>query len=432
MPILNGLDMLIKIRELDKNQMVLVTSAHSESEYLVEAIRVGIDGYIIKPIDFTKFNENLLTLLEKRSILKENENYKTELERLVKEKTEVLNSLLSFQSTNYEKTIYSMVELIEDRDTYTAGHSKRVATYCKNIALEMGYSIEEATKLYQAGILHDVGKIATPDAVLLNPKSLNTLEYKLIQEHVTTGAKLIKNVPMFEPLAEIILSHHERYDGTGYPRGLKGDEILPLARIMIVADAFDAMTTSRIYKGRKAIQEALVELEGLKRKQFDPYVVDAALVVLKDVKIEKNITQLPTNELEEERFAYFYKDTLTDLYNKAYLELILVKNSFEKHYDYAEVFYIRGFSAYNKEHSWSEGDKLLQKFAFEFKNYFKECFLFRVFGDDFVVLYQKEFLQDNSSIFVEHVQKIINLKVDHKKIDFSKSDIKTPEDLEKI
>ena len=115
-------------------------------------------------------------------------------------------------------------------------------------------------KIYQAGILHDIGKIATPDVILLNPQILNKLEYKLIQEHVKVGYRLLVNIPMFQDLAEIIHSHHERYNGTGYPRGLKGDEINPLARIMIVADAFDAMTTNRIYKGRKNLTEALDEL----------------------------------------------------------------------------------------------------------------------------------------------------------------------------
>lgn len=432
MPVMNGIVMLEKIKEIDSNQAVLVTSAHSESEYMVDAIRAGINGYIIKPFDFLQLNKELFKIVEKLSKYKENENYKSELEVLVQNKTDTLNALLSFQSTNYEKTIYSMVEMIEDRDTYTAGHSKRVAQYAKLIALEMGCSKDDVTKLYQAGILHDVGKIATPDAVLLNPKTLNDLEYKLIQEHVSTGAKLIKNVPMFEPLAEIIGSHHERYDGKGYPHGLKGDEIIPLARIMIVADAFDAMTTSRIYKARKSVQEALDELEELKNIQFDSSVVDAARVALKNISIEKGINQLPKNELEEERFAYFYKDTLTDLYNKNYLELLLVKNSFESSYEFAEVFYIKEFSSYNKEHSWSEGDEILKQFALELKNSFKECLLFRVFGDDFVVICHKESVYTNSDEFIKTMQEQTGLKIESKRINLLENKINTPQDLENI
>jgi len=344
-----------------------------------------------------------------------------------------LNSLLSFQTTNYEKTIVSMVEMIEDRDTYTAGHSKRVASYSKSIAIEMGYKESDATKLYQAGILHDIGKIATPDAVLLNPKSLNDLEYKLIQEHVSIGAKLIKNVPMFEPLTEIIASHHERYDGKGYPRGLKADEISPLARIMIVADAFDAMTTSRIYKARKTVEEAFLELEALKMIQFHPDVVDAALIALKDVVPSKSINQLPTNKLEEERFAYFYRDTLTNLYNKGYLELILVKNSYQKDYNYIETFYLKGFSKYNKIYSWGEGDIFLKKVADLLKVYFKDGLVFRVFGDDFIVLCKEESLKEGNDEFVKNLEGLSeDIRIEHKRLSLKENSISTVEDLEVI
>jgi len=432
MPVMNGLDMLEKIKEINSDQLVLITSAHSESDYMIGAIKTGIDGYIIKPFDFEQLNNELFKIVEKLYKFQENIEYKKHLEELVGKKTEMLSSLLSFQHDNYEKTIYSMVEMIEDRDTYTAGHSKRVATYSKLIAQKMGFSEDDCVKIYQAGILHDIGKIATPDSVLLNPKTLNDLEYKLIQEHVSVGYRLIKNVPMFEPLAEIVYSHHERCDGKGYPRGLRGDEVTPLAQIMIVADAFDAMTTNRIYKAKRTIQEALAELVNLKGEQFHPNVVEAALIVLKDVELDHGITQLPTNEIEEERFSYFYKDILTEVYNHDYLDLLLVRNSYEKVYHYLHAFFLKDFTRFNKEFGWSEGDVILKDVANILKDYYEDALIFRVFGDDFVVL-----SEDDKSMFeVENlIEKMLNekkIKFIAKRIDLAQTPMNSSQDLERV
>jgi len=394
------------------------------------AIEAGIDGYVIKPFNFEQLNKELFKIVEKLYKFEENEKYKKDLEKLVENKTQMLSALLKTQRDNYEKTIYSMVEMIEDRDTYTAGHSKRVAAYSELIARQMGFSEEDCVKIHQAGILHDVGKIATPDAVLLNPKKLNELEYKLIQEHVNVGYKLLKNVPMFEPLAEIILSHHERYDGEGYPRGLKGDEITPLAQIMIVADAFDAMTTNRIYKARKTVSEALQELQEFKLRQFHPNVVDPAMIALKDIEDQEDISQLPTTDIEEERFAYFYKDTISEVYNKSYLDLLLAKNRYKKTYSHIYAFFLKDFSTYNKESGWSAGDELLGRYAATLKKFFTDSLVFRVFGDDFVVLSSDGFSMDKIREDLDAIIKETNVEYVLKEIAVSNVDIISSEEIE--
>ena len=390
MPNMGGLEMLGEIKKINEEQAVLITTAHNEPEYMSEAIRSGVDGYILKPFDFIQLNKELYKIVQKLVKFKENEEHKEYLKMMVDKKTSEVSHLMDIQKNNYDKTLYLMVEMIEQRDTYTAGHSKRVAQYCKLIAKEMGYSDADCDLIHQAGILHDVGKIATPDAVLLNPKSLNDIEYKLIQEHVEVSYKLLKNVPMFDTLADIIYSHHERYDGEGYPKGLQGDEISPLARIMIVADAFDAMTTNRIYKARKSVDESLQEIENLTYAQFHPEVVKKAIIALKDVKINENITQLPNTKLEEERFAYFYKDTLSDAFNQNYLDVVLMKNSYELEFKFLSIFSMKNFSMFNKEHGWKEGDKLLTGFSKILCNNCLGSLVFRVFGDDFVVLSKVE------------------------------------------
>jgi len=386
MPNMSGLEMMGKIRDKRVDQPILITSAHSESEYMINAIKIGIDGYIIKPFDYEQLNYELFKIVEKIKKYAQNEEYKRHLKHMITQKTSELNSMISFQKYNYDKTLFSMVQMIEDRDTYTAGHSERVAHYSKVIAKEMGYSKEECKKIYQAGILHDIGKIATPDVVLLNPKKLNELEYKLIQEHVEVGYKLLVNIPMFEELADIVHSHHERYDGSGYPRGITDEEIPPLSKIMAVADTFDAMTTNRIYKGRKSVSEAIDELLTLQGIQYNSEVVQAAKVVLQNVILDEEINQLPHTDVEKERFSYFYNDILTDLYNQSYLDVVLVRNSFDKKYSTLYIFQLKHFSQYNKTMGWNRGDEILKQIAAILRTCSDEPELFRVFGDDFILL----------------------------------------------
>ena len=216
--------------------------------------------------------------------------------------------ILELKIKNYEQHIFSLVNIIEKRDSYTAGHTQRVAKYSVMIAKEMGFSSEKIDDLYRACMLHDIGKISTPDSILLKPGKLTQLEYEIIKEHVVISYELLADVDIYKDIAEIVRHHHEHYDGSGYPQGLKGDEIPIMSQIMTVADAFDAMTTNRVYKTRKSVESALKELVELASKQFHSEVVKAAIIVLKDIEIEINITQRPKNKVEKERFSYFYKD----------------------------------------------------------------------------------------------------------------------------
>ena len=423
MPIIDGLEMIKRIRQIDSEQAILITSAHGEAEYMIEAIKFGIDGYIIKPFDYKQLNFELYKISNRLQKFKESALYKSHLENLIDKKSAIVNNLLSFQNENYEKTLYSMVEMIEFRDTYTAGHSKRVATYSQMIAKEMGYQNKDCTTIYQAGMLHDIGKIATPDAVLLNPQNLNDIEYKLIQEHVNVGYKILKDVPMFKDLAEIVYSHHERYDAKGYPRGIGGKDITPLARIIIVADAFDAMTTSRIYKARKSVNEALDELKLLSKKQFHPEVVPYAIKTLKDVEIDEHINQLPRTTIEKKRFAYFYEDTLTNVYNKSYLDLLLARNTYEYKYCYICIIFIHHFSAYNKKYGWASGDRFLKELAGELKDYFSNDVVFRVLGDDFVILSEDEIEIEKFEHALKNKTEPRELEYSYKKIDLQRKNI---------
>ena len=280
MPKISGLVMSEQMRDIHPEQEILIISAFTNTECLMDAIKLGISGYIIKPVSYDQMNAALYQSVNKVMLFKENMTYKQNLEKMVQERSNAILNLQQERYENYEKTLESFVSMVDERDTYTGGHSQRVATYCRLIAQEMGYSDSECDMMYKAGILHDIGKISTPDSILLKPSKLTDLEYKLVVEHVTIGYNLLSNIPMYKDIAEIILCHHERHDGKGYPKGIQGDEIPVFGRIIKVADSFDAMTTSRIYKARVSLSQAMKELKDCSGTQFHPEVVESAIKAL--------------------------------------------------------------------------------------------------------------------------------------------------------
>ncbi|MEA2091615.1 MAG: HD domain-containing phosphohydrolase, partial [Campylobacterota bacterium] len=271
----------------------------------------------------------------------------------------------------------------------------------------------------------DIGKISTPDSVLLKPSHLNSLEYGLIQEHVTVGYEMLQNIEFYQELIEIMRYHHERYDGEGYPNGLKGEEIPELSAIMSVADAFDAMTSNRIYKKSKSVEDAIKELIELKGKQFNPKIVDYAVVVLKDVKTDSTINQNPKTDVENERLAYFYKDSLTGLYNEDYLILLLNQKNYKQEHKYCTFLKIR---KYENHHVLSI---ILKSISLELLEKFHNIMVFR-YADDNIILFGNN--NENIDLSIETVknnQEIDKNKIEiiYKKIDIQKNEINSLSNL---
>lgn len=339
--------------------------------------------------------------------------------------------LTAERTANYEETIFSFVDMIEQRDTYTAGHTERVAHYSEMIAREMGIEPEETKKLYKAAILHDIGKIATPDSILLKPGKLTSLDYDLIKLHAFAGYEMLSQIVMYRELAEIILHHHERHDGKGYPDGLQGDEIPLLSRIMTVGDAFDAMTTNRIYKAKKEIPEALAELQEFCGSQFHPEVVKAAVKVLADVKIPTTISQLPISDLEKKRFSYFFNDKLTGLFNEEYLKIIL-NNLDLNHYSCLHILHLLNVPEYNKRHGWDKGNQFFKEFAAELLVCFPDALVFRAYGNDFALMAKEHITVESKAfnIFRCIINTEIEAEVDH--VDLLAGKAYTIDKLEKM
>ncbi len=286
---------------------------------------------------------------------------------------------------NYEETILSLVDMIEKRDTYTAGHTRRVAQYCELIARQLGLDAAEIEKLKRAATLHDIGKIAIPDAVLLKPGILTPLEYELIKQHAEEGYETLNRIDMYKDLAEIMRAHHEREDGSGYPRGLTRGQIPRLAQIMAVADSFDAMVSNRIYKARKEVPAALAELRQQAGTRFAADVVAAACTALRDVQPPATVDQMPKTAIEHQRFAYFFDDQLTGTHNANYLQIML-RNGLPGHLTHAYLVMLRNFSRLNEELGWAAGNEALASFSRALIEMFPEALVFRVMGDDFVLL----------------------------------------------
>jgi len=178
------------------------------------------------------------------------------------------------EKIDFHEFIESFVEILETKDTYTRGHSTRVAHYSMLIAREMNLNEREIELCHFSGHLHDIGKIGVPDNILTKKSSLSLEEYEQIKKHSEFGYNILNKVSSLVEMAEIVKAHHERWDGKGYPSGLSGENIPLISRILAVADSFDAMTSNRSYRKTLSIEEAVVELKNNKWTQFDGNVVD--------------------------------------------------------------------------------------------------------------------------------------------------------------
>ena len=183
------------------------------------------------------------------------------------------------------ESIETFTGFIDAKDPYTNGHSKRVAVYTRRLAKEMGYTGEELDRIYYVALLHDCGKIGVPDNILRKPDRLTDEEFEIIKSHTVRGGEILSSFKSLKNVGEGARYHHERYDGRGYPEGLAGEDIPLIARMICVADSFDAMNTNRVYRTHLTKERILEEIEANKGRQFDPRVADVMLDLLRAGKI---------------------------------------------------------------------------------------------------------------------------------------------------
>jgi len=241
------------------------------------AIRNGAYDYLLKPFEREQLLNTVSRALENRRLKVENRTYQTNLESLVKARTDQLQAAMANLERSYDITLETLGDALDLKDRETEGHSKRVTAFTIAIARAMGLPREQINIIARGAFLHDIGKIAIPDKILNKPGKLEPDEMTIMKEHAYHGYQIVKKIPFLAEAADIVYSHQERFDGTGYPRGLKGEQIPLGARIFSVADTFDAITSDRPYRLAQSDQAAREEIAKWAGRQFDPEVVKVFL-----------------------------------------------------------------------------------------------------------------------------------------------------------
>ena len=261
-----------EIRKFNKDLYILLLTGHKDLAPPLEIIKkLDIQGYCEKSDKF----DQLLLLVESALKSVEQMNIIKKINAELSESNELLEK-------SYLDTIEILRKTVEAKDKYTKGHSDRVAEYSVLIGEKLHLSPEEMKTLRVGALFHDIGKIGIPDSILLKQSSLTNEEYSEIKNHPTIGAHILSNATIFSDIIPIVKHHHERYDGKGYPSQLKGDDIPFLARIVAVADTFDAMTSRRSYRNALGFSYTVHEIENCKGTQFDPEIANVFLDILKN------------------------------------------------------------------------------------------------------------------------------------------------------
>jgi putative nucleotidyltransferase with HDIG domain len=261
--------------------VVMVTAVHDISVAL-DAIRRGAYDYLLKPFEREQLLATVQRALEKRRLKLENLSYRNRLEVLVSARTAELKRALQELERSYDITLEALGDALDLKDAETEGHSKRVTAFTMAIARAMELPPESVRVISRGAFLHDVGKMAIPDAILRKPGRLTPEEQMLMRDHAFKGYQMLRKIPFLHEAAKIVYSHQERYDGSGYPRGLKGEQIPLGARIFAVADTFDAIISDRPYRAAQSITAARREIQKHAGRQFDPDVVETFMSISED------------------------------------------------------------------------------------------------------------------------------------------------------
>jgi putative two-component system response regulator len=276
MPGKTGLELLGEIKDIDNEVMVIMISAVKDIESAITAMSKGAYDYVSKPFKLTEVGIIARKAIEKRKLVLENKEYQKRLEKMVAERTMELKNALHKLDQTYIFTLRALVTALDTRDEETQGHSLRVVRYTLKLAELMGLTDENQLKVLEYGsLLHDIGKIGIPDAILKKPGKLTDEEWDVMKTHPLVGYKILHRIEFLEEASQIVLHHHEKFDGTGYPAGLKREAIPLGSRIFAAADTVDAMTSERPYRNALSFEIAAEELKKYSGIQFDPIVVTA-------------------------------------------------------------------------------------------------------------------------------------------------------------
>ncbi|MCX5705295.1 MAG: HD domain-containing protein [Candidatus Omnitrophica bacterium] len=295
MPDMSSAELIKGIKKVDSDAIIIAFLEDHNQQVIAEIFKLGVYDFISKPVNVEKLHFLVNKGIELHSLLAANrklgEGLKENnaslqkqnflLAKRIEESTRNLTRLYEDLRSTYMRTIKALAQAIEARDAFTHSHSENVAHIAVAIATQMGLSSVEVETVREACELHDLGKIGIEDAILLKPSSLTPQEWEQVKKHPMTGAQILEPLTFLNDVIELVRQHHEHFDGTGYPEGRKGEDILLGARILHVADAYEAMTSARSYRKVPFTKEAAtVEIVKNRGTQFDPQVVDAFLKIV--------------------------------------------------------------------------------------------------------------------------------------------------------
>jgi len=293
MPRVDGVSVVRAIREADPDAAVMVLTGAPDVKTAIASLKLGAYDFIMKPVNVDELLIAAERALERRQLLIERRQYQGLLERRVEEATRDLQLAYRELQDTYRATLETLGAALDSRDVGTESHSRRVHGYALATAREHGVPEADLTDLAHGVLLHDIGKIGIPDAILLKPGPLTPEEWGIMRRHPEIGRRLLEKIPFLKGAVPIVYSHHERWDGTGYPQGLRGEEIPLGARIFAVVDAFDAMTFDRPYSRAIPFEAAKTEIARCAGTHFDPAVVasfmrvpDAVLAEIRRKSVE--------------------------------------------------------------------------------------------------------------------------------------------------
>src|SRR2546429_836511 len=272
---MSGLEMIPHVKVISPDTVIVMISGMQTIESAINALRLGAFDYLMKPFDLRQAEAAVSRAFDHHELIVAKRRYETQLEELVAQRTAELDEALGSLENAYRSTLKALTAALEARDAETHGHSERVVTFSLRLGREYGLTNPRIKALEFGSLLHDIGKIGVPDSILRKPAKLTDDEWVLMRQHPVHGQQILRGIEFLEGAARVVAQHHEQWNGSGYPAGLSGEDIDVCARIFAVADAFDAITSDRVYRKGKPYEAAAQELNDWAGKQFDPKVVAA-------------------------------------------------------------------------------------------------------------------------------------------------------------
>jgi putative two-component system response regulator len=280
MPGMSGMELLEKVRKEMRQVAVVMATAVDDRKMAVSALSLGAYGYLTKPFERDEVFINVVNALERRRLVMASEDYERHLEREIRRHTELIRR-------REEEIALRLVAASQHRHMETGAHVRRIGLYAAVLARSLGWSPEAVEDIRLAAPMHDVGKIGVPDSILLKPDKLTAMEFEMMKRHTEIGGRMLdgSNIPLLHMARNIALLHHERWDGTGYPRHLKGDGIPEAARMVTIADVYDSLVHTRVYRDALTEDDAVALMSKDCGKHFDPTLFERFIKVLPEFRL---------------------------------------------------------------------------------------------------------------------------------------------------